>query len=136
MSDKSFEAVKKRLEEISFEEHFDLLVAVANGGIVPAALLNQRLGLDLQLLKLNLRDSNQRQLYDKPLLLEQITFDVKGKTILLVEDRVKTGNTLNFAKNLLLEAGAKTIKTFAVNGKADYCLYDELCFRFPWILEL
>ena len=135
MSDKSFEAVKKRLEELTFEERFDLIVAVANGGIVPAALLNQRLGLDLQLLKLHLRDSNQKQLYDKPQLMEQITFDVKGKTILLVEDRVKTGNTLNFAKNLLLEAGAKTIKTFAVNGKADYCLYDELCFRFPWILE-
>jgi uncharacterized protein len=67
--------------------------------------------------------------------LEQINFDVQGKTILLVEDRVKTGNTLNYAKDLLLEAGAKYIKTFAVNGKADYCLYDELCFRFPWILE-
>ena len=136
MNDKSFEAVKLRLEEIAFEEPFDLIVAIANGGIVPAALLNQKLGLDLQLLKLNLRDSQQRQLYDKPRLLEQINFDVQGKTILLVEDRVKTGNTLNFAKNLLLEAGAKTIKTFAVNGKADYCLYDELCFRFPWILEL
>jgi hypoxanthine phosphoribosyltransferase len=136
MSDRSFEAVKKRLEEITFEESFDLIVAIANGGVVPAALLNQRLGLDLQLLKLNLRDSSQKQLYEKPLLLEQITFDVKGKTILLVEDRVKTGNTLNFAKNLLLEAGAKTIKTFAVNGKADYCLYDELCFRFPWILDI
>lgn len=135
MNDRSFVALKKRFEEITFEEPFDLIVAVANGGIVPAALLNQKLGLDLQLLKLNLRDSQQRQLYDKPRLLEQINFDVRGKTILLVEDRVKTGNTLNFAKNLLLEAGAKTIKTFAVNGKADYCLYDELCFRFPWILE-
>ena len=135
MSDKSFEAVKLRLEEFTFEEPFDLIVAIANGGIVPAALLNQKLGLDLQLLKLNLRDSQQRQLYDKPRLLEQINFNVLGKTILLVEDRVKTGNTLNFAKDLLLEAGAKTIKTFAVNGKADYCLYDELCFRFPWILE-
>lgn len=135
MNDRSFVALKKRFEEITFEEPFDLIVAVANGGIVPAALLNQKLGLDLQLLKLNLRDSQQRQLYDKPRLLEQINFDVQGKTILLVEDRVKTGNTLNFAKNLLLEAGAKTIKTFAVNGKADYCLYDELCFRFPWILE-
>ncbi|HET9570284.1 MAG TPA: phosphoribosyltransferase [Bacteroidales bacterium] len=136
MNDKSFEAIKKRLEEVSFAESFDLIVAIANGGIVPAALLNQRLGLDIQLLKLNLRDSQQRQIYDKPRLLEQINFEVRDKTILLVEDRVKTGNTLHFAKNLLLEAGAKTIKTFAVNGKADYCIFDELCFRFPWILEL
>jgi xanthine phosphoribosyltransferase len=135
MSDKSFESVKKRIEETTFGEPFDLIVAVANGGIIPAALLNQRLGLDIQLLKLNLRDSNQRQLYDEPRLLEQLSFDVKGKNILLVEDRVKTGNTLNFARKLLLEAGANRVRTFAVNGKADYCLYDETCFRFPWILD-
>ncbi|NCB27269.1 MAG: phosphoribosyltransferase, partial [Bacteroidia bacterium] len=30
--------------------------------------------------------------------------------------------------------GAKQIKTFAVNGKADYSLYDETCFKFPWII--
>jgi uncharacterized protein len=136
MNDKSFEEVKKRLEEITFKESFDLIVAVANGGILPAALLNQRLGLDIQLLKLNLRDAMQQQRYEKPVLLEKISFDIQGKNILLVEDRVKTGTTLNFAKELLLKEGAKTIKTFAVNGKADYCLYDEACFRFPWILEL
>jgi uncharacterized protein len=135
MNDKSFEAVKKRLEEITFEENFDLLVAVANGGIVPAALLNQRLGLDLQLLKLHFRDNTQRPEFDRPRLMEPITFDVQGKCILLVEDRIKTGASLELARELLLKAGAKTIKTFAVNGKADYSLYDEPCFRFPWILE-
>lgn len=132
MSTKNFEEVKGRFEEMTFEEHFDLIVAVANGGIIPAAILNQRLDLDIQLLKLHLRDASQRQLYDKPRLLEEIHFDVKGKTILLVEDRVKTGTTLQYARQLLMDAGAAMVKTFAVNGNADYCLYNESCFRFPW----
>ena len=35
-------------------------------------------------------------------------------------------------KQTLLEIGASTVLTFAVNGKADYCIYDELCFPMPW----
>jgi len=132
---KSFEEVRNGFETIQFEETFDLIVAVANGGIIPAAMLNQKLNLDIQLLKLHLRDASQKQLFDKPQLLEEIRFEVRGKTILLVEDRVKTGNTLNFAKQLLLDAGAKSVRTFAVNGKADYCIYDEMCFMFPWIIK-
>ena len=129
---KSFEEVKERFRSIVFHEKFDMIVAIANGGIIPAALLNQRLNIELQLLRINLRDANQTPIYDKPQLLSPIDFEVHGKTILLVEDRVKTGASLNFAKELL--SNAKTIKTFAANGKADYSLYDEDCFKFPWIL--
>ncbi|MDR1743442.1 MAG: phosphoribosyltransferase [Dysgonamonadaceae bacterium] len=132
MGDKSFEEVMKRFREIEFREIFDTIVAIANGGVIPAAILNQRLNIDFQLLKINLRDPAQQPKYDKPRLLSPIDFDVAGKTILLVEDRVKTGATLQFAVDLL--QGAAQIKTFAVNGKADYSLYDESCFRFPWIV--
>jgi xanthine phosphoribosyltransferase len=129
---KTFEEMSERFRALSFTEHFDLIVAIANGGIVPAAILNQRLSVEFQLLKINLRDSYQQPKYEHPQLIEPITFHFKNKTILLVEDRVKTGASLRFACELL--SGAKLIKTFAVNGKADYSLYDEDCFRFPWIL--
>lgn len=132
INSKSFEALMERIREVEFREKFDMVVAIANGGIIPAALLNQRLNVEFQLLKLNLRDATQKPLYDKPRLLEEVKFDVTGKTVLLVEDRVKTGTTLNYARQLLSDA--KLVRTFAVNGKADYCLYDEACFRFPWIL--
>lgn len=132
MNDKSFEAVAERIRTVKFREEFDMIVAIANGGIIPAALLNQRLTVEFQLLKLHLRDTNQKPLYDVPQLVEGVKFEVEGRTILLVEDRVKTGATLNYARQLL--SGAKLVRTFAVNGKADYCLYDESCFRFPWIL--
>ena len=127
---KPFDEVMKRFREIEFHENFDMIVAIANGGIIPASIINQRLCADFQLLKINLRDVNQKPKYDSPILISPVDFDYKGKTILLVDDRVKSGATLTFAIEILHEA--KLIKTFAVNGKADYALYNESCFRFPW----
>lgn len=129
---KSFEEVMQRFREIRFHETFDMIVAIANGGIIPAAIINQRLNIDIRLLKINLRDPDQKPKFDSPKLVSPIDFDFSDKTILLVEDRIKTGATVQFAIDLL--HGARQIKTFAVNGKADYALYDESCFRFPWII--
>ncbi len=133
MNTKTFEEVLERFRTIEIQEDFDLIVAIANGGILPAAILNQRLGKKVCLLRINLRDEQQQPKYDKPRLLEEIDFDYKGKRILLVDDRIKTGSTITLAKELLKDAAL--IKTFAVNGNADYALYNEPCFMFPWILK-
>ena len=130
MEGKTFAEVLDRFREIKFHENFDVIVAIANGGIIPAAILNQRLGIEFQIMKINLRDVNQRPKFDNPQLLAPVDFEYKDKTILLVEDRIKTGATINFAVKLL--EGAKEVRTFAVNGNADYALYNESCFRFPW----
>lgn len=128
---KSWDELRTRFNAIAFDESFDIIVAIANGGIVPAAIVNQRLHLPIELLKINFRDDRQRPLYQSPKLLTDINFDIKDKRVLLVEDRVKTGATLQYAKELLKDAAL--VKTFAVNGNADYALYNEACFSFPWI---
>lgn len=133
MNTKSWTEVAERIRAMEFAEPFDVIVAIANGGIIPAALLNQRLQLPLELLKFSYRDARQKPMYDAPRLVAEKNFKVKGKTVLLVEDRVKTGATLQLAKELL-QGEAALVKTFAVNGKADYALWDEACFSFPWIL--
>lgn len=132
MPGKSFEEVLEKFRTIEFAEDFDMIVAIANGGIIPAAILNQKLDVGVHLLKINLRDSDQQPRYDSPKLLSPVDFEYRGKTILIVEDRVKTGASLKLACELLKDA--KLIRTFAVNGKADYCLYNETCFKFPWLL--
>ena len=129
---KTFDELMNRFREIEFHEKFDMIVAIANGGIVPAAIINQRLNKEFRLLKINLRDAEQKPRYDAPQLISPVDFDCTGKTILLVEDRIKTGATVNFAITLLKDA--KLVKTFAVNGNADYSLYNETCFKFPWIV--
>ncbi|MGI6572301.1 MAG: phosphoribosyltransferase [Fermentimonas sp.] len=132
MNHKSFEEVIQRFREIDIPETFDMIVAIANGGIVPAGILAQRLELEVHLLKINWRDTRQNPKYDTPKLLAPIDFEYRDQSILLVEDRVKSGTTITYAMELL--KGARLIKTFAVNGKADYSLYDEACFIFPWIV--
>ena len=129
---KTFDEVMNRFREIEFHENFDMIVAIANGGIIPAAIINQRLNKEFRLLKINLRDAEQKPRYDAPQLISPVDFDCTGKTILLVEDRIKTGATVNFAITLLKDA--KLVKTFAVNGNADYALFNESCFKFPWIV--
>lgn len=129
---KTFDEVMERFRTITFQDEFDMIVAIANGGIVPAAIINQRLQKEIHMLKINLRDENQHPKYDVPQLIAPIDFDFKGKRILLVDDRIKTGSTIKLACELMKEA--ELIKTFAVNGNADYALYDESCFRFPWII--
>lgn len=132
MNQHTFSEVMERFVNIEIDETFDIIVAIANGGIVPAGIINQRLNCDFQTIKINLRDVNQKPKFDEPKLLCPIDFEYKDKKILLVDDRIKTGSTIKLAKELLKEA--KMIKTFAVNGSADYALFDEMCFRFPWII--
>jgi xanthine phosphoribosyltransferase len=132
MPTKTFEEVLEKFRAVAFAERFDMVVAVAGGGIIPAAILNQRLGLEFQLLRINLRGNDQKPKYDRPQLLAPVDFCFEGKAVLLVDDRVKTGASLKLAVELL--QGAALIKTFAVNGSADYALYNEECFKFPWII--
>ena len=129
---KTMEEVLERFRTIEFHEDFDMIVAIANGGIVPAGIINQRLQKEIHLLKINLRDEYQHPKYDQPKLLAPIDFDFRDKRILLVDDRIKTGSTIKLAKELMQEA--RMIKTLAVNGNADYALFDEACFKFPWIV--
>lgn len=133
MNQRSFSEVMERFINIEINETFDIVVAIANGGIVPAGIINQRLNAEFQIIKINLRDPQQKPRFDEPKLLSPIDFDFNNKKILLVDDRSKTGSTIKLAKELLKEA--QLIKTFAVNGTADYALFDEMCFRFPWIIS-
>jgi xanthine phosphoribosyltransferase len=131
MNSKTFEEVLQKFQTIEINETFDMIVAIANGGIIPAGIINQRLGLEVHLLKINFKDEFQKPRYDAPKLLKSIDFDFKNKKILLVDDRIKSGSTIKLAKELLKDAAM--IKTFAVNGNADYPLYNEVCFKFPWV---
>ncbi|MFA7154289.1 MAG: phosphoribosyltransferase, partial [Proteiniphilum sp.] len=74
---KSFDDVMQRFREVTFHEKFDLIVAIANGGIIPAAILNQRLNLRVELLRINLRDPAQKPRFERPQLVSPIDFDIR-----------------------------------------------------------
>ena len=84
MNSRTFTEIMQRFAEIEIDEPFDMIVAIANGGLVPAGILNQRLQLEVKVLHINFKDENQRQRYDSPKLLQPVDFDFKDKKILLV----------------------------------------------------
>jgi xanthine phosphoribosyltransferase len=133
MITKPLSEIIDRIKSVEFKENFDTIVAIAKGGIIPAALLMQKLNVDIEFLWLEFRDETQKPKYDEPVLTKPINFLFKNKTILLVDDRSNTGKTFKKASELL--KGAKLIKTCAVNGKSDYSLFDEECFTFPWNIK-
>ena len=95
---KTMEEVLERFRTIEFHDDFDMIVAIANGGIVPAGIINQRLQKEVNLLRINLRDEYQHPKYDAPQLLAPVDFNFRGKSILLVDDRIKTGSTIRLAR--------------------------------------
>lgn len=130
MNYKPLQEILEKIDKIKIVESIDMLVAIAWGGIIPAQLLNKKLNRIINVIYINYRDINNNPKYNSPKLYQTIDFAYKKKNILLVDDRVKTGRTFQFAKEML--SGAACIKTFAVNGNADYALYNENCFKFPW----
>lgn len=46
---KTMEEVLERFRTIEFHDDFDMIVAIANGGIVPAGIINQRLQKEVHL---------------------------------------------------------------------------------------
>ena len=103
---KTMEEVLERFRTIEFHDDFDMIVAIANGGIVPAGIINQRLQKEVHLLRINLRDEYQHPKYDAPQLLAPVDFNFRGKSILLVDDRIKTGATIKLARKRLSRGSA------------------------------
>jgi len=130
MKRKSMKEIMSKIEKLKFEENYDFIVAIADGGIFPGAILSNKLQVPLEILKINFRDENQKPKYDSPKLLGKINFKYKNKKILIVDDVSNSGATLEKAKKCLTKASK--IDTFVVNGSADYSLYIEDCFKFPW----
>ncbi|MDR2429767.1 MAG: hypothetical protein LBD14_02515 [Puniceicoccales bacterium] len=127
----SFDEIMQRLAQLSFGERYDMIVAIANGGILPAALLHERLPhLPVHLLHINWRNTDNTPRGPMPTLQHPPSFDPVRKNILLAEDRIKTGTTQRYARQVLHTANL--IHTFAINGDADYALYNEPCFPLPW----
>ncbi|MFZ5993308.1 MAG: phosphoribosyltransferase [Deinococcota bacterium] len=128
-----FATISSRLHKLRLPA-VDVVVGVARGGIVPAAMVAHQLGTPLVILRINYRDDANRPQRSTPDLLAPLDFDPVGKRVLLVDDVSVTGATLSKAKEIL--SGA-SITTLVCKGKADLVLFPEIgtCVEWPWKIE-
>ena len=117
----------------------DIVVGIGRGGIVPARILSDLLQTnDLTTIQIEYyNDINQSKL--EPIIKQCLNMDLKDKTTLLVDDISDRGNSLQVAKNLLKQNGAKEIKIATLYAKPtsitkpDY-FEKQTCnwIVFPW----
>ena len=135
MEDRTFHSIFYSLKEIKIPFNFDIIVGIARGGIIPSSLLSFIYEKELLLLWLNLYGEGMppERVHEKPKLMRPFNHDVSGKRILLVDDLSKSGETIEFAKDILFKKGASEIKSLVLVGKGDYFLEEfKGCVKFPW----
>lgn len=127
----AFEIVSEKLHDTELPAA-DLVVGIGSGGIVPAAMTAHELRVPMVPLWLNYRDKNNKPRHSLPQLCQPFNVPSQANHILLVDDVVVSGKTLNAAMKLLPPNVGVT--TLTLKGCADIVLFPEIesCVQWPW----
>jgi uncharacterized protein len=132
MTSLSFKDISDRLARWEFPEGIDGVVGIAQGGAVPAALVAQRLGLELKLIALNYRDDAHEPRFAAPKLLSAVPDLGAWRRVLLVDDVYVTGQSWRAARAAL--PPAVEVLPFVLKGKVEFALIRDIdgCVHWPW----
>jgi len=132
MTSLSFKDISDRLARWEFPEGIDGVVGIAQGGVVPAALVAQRLGLELKLIALNYRDDAHEPRFAAPKLLSAVPDLGAWRRVLLVDDVYVTGQSWRAARAAL--PPAVEVLPFVLKGKVEFALIRDIdgCVHWPW----
>jgi hypoxanthine phosphoribosyltransferase len=124
------EEIKKLAQMVDFVP--DVIVGVARGGIVPARLLSTLLNVK------RVHCITVERMGEVRTVVGEIGEDLKGKKVLLVEDMLETGKSMDAALDYLASkhAETKTICLYVMpdsSTKPDYFLREvNRVVEFPW----
>ena len=132
MTPLAFTDLTRRLAAWTFPAGLDGIVGIASGGVVPAALVAQRLGLELKTIALNYRDEANEPRFAEPQLLSSVPDLGAWRRVLLVDDVYVSGKSWHAARALLPRE--IEVLPFVLKGKTDFALIRDLdgCVQWPW----
>ena len=95
----------------------DKIIAVSRGGLIPGRILSSLLNnKNLSTIRVTFY-IKPNQTKETPHLAEDLSTDVTGKTVLVVDDVLESGKTLKLTYNYLMERGAKKVYTAVLINK-------------------
>lgn len=118
-------------------ENPDVIVAISRGGLVPARIVSDVLGVDELVVIRSKHWGIAGRLYEKPRIYMDSHMDIVGKNVLIVDEVVDTGQTLIEIVNTLKTIGTSSVKTAVLHYKStsrfkpDY--YVEKLDEWVWI---
>ena len=80
-------------------KHFDLVIGIARGGLPVAMVVSDHLGVKIDFI--NVKSYSGIGQRGVPRILSTVTDEIKGKSVLLVDDLVDQGDTLETVENYL-----------------------------------
>lgn len=134
MTPVSFTDILARLAAWRFPPGIDGVVGIAGGGVVPAALVAQRLQVGLKVIALNYRDESNEPPYPEPRLLSAVPDLGNWRRVLLVDDVYVSGKSWQAARAALPRQ--IEVLPFVMKGKVDFALIRDIdgCVEWPWRL--
>lgn len=121
----SHEEISKRVKELGseitkdYEGKSPLLIGVLKGGFMFLADLAREIELDIGIDFLRVRSYGDKENPTNPELLLDLTTPVKDRDVILVEDLLDTGGTIEFIKALLLSRKPASFKICALIDKRE-----------------
>ena len=90
-----------RMKEENFDP--DIIVSIARSGLIPAAMIAYVLGnKQLYVIKVDFskvqKSGQDQELNDKPVITQELTKDVQGLKVLVVDEMAVSGSTLKLVK--------------------------------------
>lgn len=127
-----FEEITARLARWDFPAGVDGVVGIATGGVVPAALAAQRLGLGMKVLAVNFRDERNEPRFAEPQVLSRVPDLGSWRRILLVDDVFVSGRSWRAARAVL--PAEVEVLPFVLKGKVEFALFRDIdgCVEWPW----
>lgn len=115
----------------------DMVIAISRGGLVPARIVSDVLGVDqLYVVKSRLWGIGGK-LFDQPRVEGAQAIEVRGKDVLVIDEVVDTGATMSKVVDIIKWNGARAVKTGVLHYKStssfvpDY--FVEKIERWAWI---
>ena len=112
--DKMLSKLTAMIKKSGFEP--DILIGVSRGGLIPVAILSDRLGVESEIVGVKYY-RGVKETKDKPEITQPILSNLGGKKVLIVDDVADLGHSLQLVKNYVQEKGAKEVRICTLHYK-------------------
>lgn len=137
----SSDQLDRRMDEIAtvlnkkYQNDRPIVVPVLNGAMIFAADMLKKLNFQLNVEPIKASSYEGAQSTGKVKIVQDLKSDVKGRSVIFLEDIIDTGRTLKFLTEEMKRRGAKSVEVISMLDKPETRVVDfradHYCFKAP-----
>ena len=123
--------VNQRLDELAntltekYQDEFPVLVSVMTGAIIFTSEMMKRLNFKLNVDYVDVSSYEESsESTGKVKLIQDLSHDIKGRPVIIMEDIIDTGRTLQALSEVMKDRGAASVEVVAMLDKPDTRVVD------------